>query len=60
VSGLAAERAVAVPTEVRGSPAAGWLLPEVELHPEQARARVSTKPSTVPATWCLTTTISPR
>ncbi|HEX6931605.1 MAG TPA: hypothetical protein VF162_05660, partial [Streptosporangiaceae bacterium] len=56
-AGLAAERAVAVPAEVPGGPAAGWLLPAVELHPAQARAAVSRQPRNVPATRCLTTTL---
>jgi hypothetical protein len=58
-AGLAAERAVvvAVPAEVPGGAAAGWLLPEEELHPAQARARVSTQPRNVPAARCLTTTL---
>jgi hypothetical protein len=29
-------------------------LPEVESHPEQARASERTPPSRAPATWCLT------
>ncbi len=58
-AGLDAERAVAVavPAEVPGGPAAGWLLLGVELHPEQARAAMSAQPRTVPATRCLTTTL---
>jgi hypothetical protein len=58
-AGLAAERAVvvAVPAEVPGGAAAGWLLPGVELQPEQARAAMSAQPRKVPATRCLTTTL---
>ena len=60
-AGLAAERAVAVLTVVPAGPAAGWLAPEEELHPEQARAAMSVQPRKVPATRCPTTTlISPR
>ena len=56
-AGLAAERAVAVLTVVP----AGWLLPEEELHPGQASARMSVQPRKVPATRCPTTPlISPR
>jgi hypothetical protein len=58
-AGLAAERAVvvAVPAEVPGGAVADWLLLEVELHPAQARAAMSTQPRKVPATRCLTTTL---
>jgi hypothetical protein len=58
-AGLAAERAVvvAVPAEVPGGAAADWLLLEVELHAEQARAAMSAQPRKVPAARCLTTTL---
>jgi len=57
-AGVAAERAVvAVPAEVPGGAAADWLLLEVEVQPEQARAAMSAQPRKVPATRCLTTTL---
>jgi hypothetical protein len=60
-AGTAAERAVAVavavavPADVLGGPAAGWLV--VELQPEQASAAMSAQPRKVPAARCLTTTL---
>jgi hypothetical protein len=50
---VAAGRAEPAAAAVAGAPDAA-ALPEVESHPEQARASERTPPSRAPATWCLT------
>jgi hypothetical protein len=50
---VAAGRAEPAAAAVAGAPDVA-ALPEVESHPEQARASERTPPSRVPATWCLT------
>jgi hypothetical protein len=50
---VAAGRAGPAAAAVAGAPDVA-ALPEVESHPEQARASERTPPSRAPATWCLT------